>query len=64
MCDMIQTAAKHYGREEREGVTEWEFCDFLSREAATHGNQNPSGWGQEGPWGSFRHRSAELDLTL
>lgn len=64
MRDMIQTAAKHYGREEREGLwEEWEFCDFLSRKAATHGKQNTSGRGQKGPWGSFRHHSAELDLT-
>lgn len=64
MCDMIQTAAKHYGREEREGLREeWEFCDFLSCKAATHGKQNTSGRGQKGPWGSFRHHSAELDLT-
>lgn len=64
ICDMIQTAAKHYGREEREGVREeLEFCDFLSHKAATHGKQNTSAMGQKGPWGSFWNCSAELHLT-
>lgn len=51
-------------RKGREGAREeWEFCDFLSHKTATHGKQNTIGRGQEGPWGSFRHPSAELDLN-